>query len=115
MLVLHNAAAGDDVRLLGIVVRPELSPADGGAPVAGRPLVVPFGAMNEVGASDGRLRLRATVNLARSFTPAQLTPGIYSLEVTLADAAGNESLASIASSVTLEQITFPVLQPLLRR
>ena len=114
-LVLDNAAAGDDVRLLGIVVRPELSPADGGAPVAGRPLVVPFGAMNEVGASDGRLRLRATVNLARSFAPAQLTPGVYRLVVTFTDAAGNESLASIASNVTLERITFPILQPLLRR
>lgn len=114
-LVLDNAAAGDDARLFGIVVRPELTPAGGGAPVAGRPLVLPFGAMSEVTARDGRLRLRATVNLARSFAPFQLAPGVYRLVVTFADAAGNESLANIVGSVNLERITFPVLQPLVRR
>lgn len=114
-LVLDNAAAGDDARLFGIVVRPELTPAGGGAPVAGRPLVLPFGAMSEVTARDGRLRLRATINLARSFAPSQLAPGVYRLVVTFADAAGNESLANVVGSVNLERITFPVLQPLVRR
>ncbi|MCX7789770.1 MAG: hypothetical protein N2378_03945 [Chloroflexaceae bacterium] len=113
-LVLDNVAAGDDVRLFGIVVRPELSPADGGAPVAGRPLVLPFDTMNEVTARDDRLRLRATVNLARSFAPSQLAPGVYRLAVTFADAAGNESLATIVGSVNLERITFAIWQPLVR-
>ncbi|MGQ9926451.1 MAG: hypothetical protein ACUVS4_06225 [Chloroflexaceae bacterium] len=114
-LLLDNAAAGDDARLFGIVVRPELTPASGRTPLAGRPLVLPFRAMSEVTARDGRLRLRTTVNLARSFSPSQLAPGVYRLVVTFADAAGNESLASIAGSVNLERITFPVLQPLVRR
>lgn len=114
-LVLDNVAAGDDVRLFGIVVRPELTPAGGGAPVAGRPLALPFGAMNEVTTRDGRIRLRATVNLARSFAPSQLAPGVYRLAVTFADAAGNESLANIVGDVNLERISFPVWQPLARR
>lgn len=114
-LALDGVVAGDDTRLFGIIVRPELTPAGGGAPVAGRPLVLPFGAMNEVATSDGRLRLRATVNLARSFPSSQLAPGVYRLAITLADAAGNESLANVVGAVNLERITFPVMQPLVRR
>ncbi|MCS6882993.1 MAG: hypothetical protein RMK84_18185 [Oscillochloridaceae bacterium] len=114
-LALDNVVVGDDARLFGIVVRPELTPAGGGAPVAGRPLVLSFGTMNEVITSEGRLRLRATVNLARSFSSSQLAPGVYRLAITFADAAGNESLANIVSNVNLERITFPVMQPLVSR
>lgn len=114
-LTLDNISAGDDKRLFGIVVRPELTPAAGGAPVAGRALVLPFSQMSEVSERDGRLRLRTTINLVRAFDAAQLVPGRYMLAITFADAAGNESLANAVGAVSLERITFPVFQPLALR
>lgn len=114
-LTLADVVASDDVRLFGIVVRPELTPTSGGAPVAGQALVLPFRGMTEVTDDGGRLRLRDTVDLTQAFSAGQLVPGRYSLAITFVDAAGNESLANIVRSVTLERITFPVFQPLLRR
>lgn len=115
-LALNNLLASDNFELYGIMVRPNVTPEAGGAPVAGEPIIVPFTEMNvnTLNPTTGRRTLRASVNLADGLPAEALVPGRYDLVITMLDAAGNESLANTVRSVTIEEVTYPLHLPIAR-
>lgn len=116
-IALQNALATDDTALFGITVTPVVTPAGGGTPVQGAPIVVPFTEMNQfaINPANGRISLKVSVDLTDAFAPGALLSGRYDLVITFTDAAGNQSLANTVRSVEITRATVSTNLPLIRR
>jgi hypothetical protein len=116
-IALQNALATDDTALFGITVTPVVTPAGGGTPVQGAPIVVPFTEMNQfaINPENGRISLKVSVDLTDAFAPGALLSGRYDLVITFTDAAGNQSLANTVRAVEITRATVSTNLPLVRR
>lgn len=116
-IALADALAADDNTLFGITVTPVVTPAGGGTPVQGAPIVVPFTEMNQFtrDPGTGRISLKVSVDLTDAFAPGALLSGRYDLVITFTDAAGNQSLGNTVRSVEITRATVSTNLPLTRR